>query len=309
MKKLILFFFCLMTVLSVSADNPSRYYEQFVQLLRQQDTVALRKLLPEWEKEEGKTGDLYAAWANYYTMTARESMLSLSSGKPKEGEMALMLADSLGADTVGYIGGITHYEPTRMIKAFATLNEGIQKYPDRLDLHFGKIHLLFEDERYDEVPEAIHATLLRSKVNGNRWLWTNDVVAGKEGQQENMYLDGLQDYFNRLFENEAHDSIMTVVVDDVLHFYPDNLKFLNDKGALLAIAGKWSEALKVFLRLHESDREDEIVINNIARCYLEVGNMDEAENYFRRLLKSKDEGNRQQAEEGLKEVERRRNQK
>lgn len=95
---------------------------------------------------------------------------------------------------------------------------------------------------------------------------------------------------------------MTMVVDDVLHFYPDHPKFLNDKGALLAIRGKWSEALKLFLRLHKLDKEDEIVISNIAHCYRELNKTDKAVAYYRQLLRSVDRGIRQEAESWLREL-------
>lgn len=66
-----------------------------------------------------------------------------------------------------------------------------------------------------------------------------------------------------------------VLVDDVLAHYPDNVYFLNNKGALLANNGKEKEALAVFMKIHKINPTDDIVTSNIAYINMQLGNKGE----------------------------------
>ena len=93
-----------------------------------------------------------------------------------------------------------------------------------------------------------------------------------------------------------------VLVDDVLAHYPDNVYFLNNKGALLANNGKEKEALAVFMKIHKINLTDDIVTSNIAYINMQLGNKGEARKYYKLLLKSEDEGIRADANAFLKEL-------
>lgn len=271
------------------------YYTKFVEILNKQDTAEVASYIKKWEKAKGKTADIYVAWFNYYLLKKNYDPISISTDVP-EGK-GFALRDSVGK-TVGYISesGMSTSENLNM--AIKTLGEGIKNFPDRIDMAFGLIHTLLSYSQYDLAMKEVHRVLERSLVNKNIWKWSSDTPAqGKE----DFLIECLHDYFTQLYEVQQ-DSLAMVLVDDVLAHYPDNVYFLNNKGALLANNGKEKEALAVFMKIHKINPTDDIVTSNIAYINMQLGNKGEARKYYKLLLNSEDEGIRADANAFLKEL-------
>ncbi len=288
---------CLLVV--YVAYGESKYYEKYEKLVDAKDTAALAKLIPEWEKAEGSTGDVYAAWFNYYVLCHMVDGVSLTKIQP-EGE-ALALQDSTG-NIAAYLGGHTIVFETGMKLGLAKINEGIAKYPDRLDLAFGKVHLLLDQYRYDEALKELHRVLDRSVVNKNQWKWTNDGIPYKPGDGQVWFRSCLQDYFTQLY-NQNLDSVALAFADDVIQHYPKSVYFLSNKAAIYSQTGKVKEALDIFVKVHELDPSDDIVTYNIAFLNEKIDKKKSIK-YYRQLLKSKDEGIKADATRALEELSR-----
>ena len=71
-KSILLCFTCLCCLM---AWGQSKDYAHFQALLKQKDTAALRKFIPQWEQRAGQSGDIYAAWCNLLLMEARHEVL------------------------------------------------------------------------------------------------------------------------------------------------------------------------------------------------------------------------------------------
>ena len=67
----------------------------------------------------------------------------------------------------------------------------------------------------------------------------------------------------------------------------------------MAEAGKQDEALRIFLKLHDLAPDDDIVVSNIAYLYKKKGDNKQAEAFYKKLLKSKNEELRTIAKEEL----------
>ena len=88
-------------------------------------------------------------------------------------------------------------------------------------------------------------------------------------------------------------------VGHVLKNYPKNIYFLNNKAALLSVKGEKQEALKVLLQLYQLAPDDDIVVANIATLSKETGNKKQAEEFYKKLLKSTNEDIRNEAKHEL----------
>lgn len=282
-----------------SAFGQSAYYEKYQNLAHSGDTVGLAKLIPEWEKAEGSTGDVYAAWFNYYLLTDMSDCLSLTVSKPNGESIAFQ--DSTGK-VAGYIGGQTTFGSRGMQLGLKKLDEGIAKYPDRVDLAFGKVHLLLNQYFFKDAVKELHRVLDRSLVNKNEWKWTHDESPANDGEGQLFLRSCMQDYFTQLYE-QRQDSLAMVFVDDVILHYPKSVYFLNNKAALYAQNGKTKEALDMFLKIHELDPSDDLVTLNIGLLYRGIDKK-KAKSYLEKLVKSSDERVRGAATGALEELSR-----
>lgn len=283
-------------LLGLGAWGQQSDYAKFQTLLTQKDTAALRKFIPKWEQSAGQSGDTYAAWCNLLLMEARKEILQLSADTTAH--EGLILMDSTG-NKAGSITDLVCYDAEKMQKLYQKFDEGLAKYPDRLDLWFGKVHVQLLDNHPNGAVETLQKAIDRSVVNHQKWLWTND--KSTPSAPEDFFFSTLQDYFRQLYDAKE-DTTNMAFVNHVLKNYPKNTYFLNDKAALLAVKGEKQEALKVLLQLHQLAPHDDIVIANIATLSKETGNKKQATEFYKKLLKSENESlsNDARRELGLK---------
>lgn len=290
-----LFFITFTFFYSIIAMGQSNYYATFKELLDKKDTASLRNFIPKWEKEQGVSGDTYAAWLNLLVLESMTTGLQVTADTmATEG---FLLSDSTG-NKVGAITGYTDYNSKKMAIAYRKIEEGIGKFPDRLDLWFGKTYVHLLQNEYDNAVKTLEKALDRSQLNHNKWLWTSDKSTPEEPNA--FFFNCLQDYFRQLYEAQE-DSFAMDLIEHTLKYYPDNIYFLNDKGALLAASNKQKEALDVFLKINKLNPSDEIVISNIAYIYKQLGNKKEAKAYYKQLLKSTDDELKELAKKELEE--------
>jgi len=270
------------------------YYAHFLELLDKEDTVALRTFIPEWEQKVGPSGDTYAAWCNLLLLEARKEVLQLSADTVVHD--GLLLTDSTG-NKAGSITDHVYYDAEKMGKLYQKFDEGLAKYPDRLDLWFGKAHV--QQLQNDDIAalETLKKVIDRSLVNHQQWLWTNDKPT--PSAPKDFFFDSLQGYFSYFYDAQS-DSVAQALVEYGLKYYPDNIYLLNDKAVLLTNAKKLDEALNIFLKLYNLAPNDEIVVWNIASLYAEKHDKKQAAIYYKKLLKSKDRRRRKFAKQELK---------
>lgn len=259
------------------------YYTEFASLVQKQDTAAMHHLLAEWERTGEASGDLYAAWANYYWAKAQESALQITTQKPNNGE-ALELQDSTG-QAKGYITGTTIYHDSYLQGLLNKLDEGIGKYPNRLDLAFGKVHILLQTGCGEEAVKEIGKVLERTGKNKKQWSWTQDQPTPKEGEE--FLWDCCQDYFSQIVDM-GNDSLSMQFAEMLLAYYPTHIPFRTDKASLIAQKGNYEEALSQFLAIHKDAPDDLIVSYNIAYLYEQQGRKAEAVRYYILLKDSND---------------------
>ena len=290
-RRVVLFAVCLC---SLMAWGQTDYYVHFQELLDKEDTVGLRTFIPEWEQKVGLSGDTYAAWYNLLVLEGTIADLQLIADTTAVA--GLLMRDSLG-NIVGTITGEPLYDSEKLGQAYQKIDEGIAKYPDRLDLWFGKAHV--QQLQNDDIAalETLKKVIDRSLVNHQQWLWTNDKPT--PSAPKDFFFDSLQGYFS-YFHDAQSDSVAQALVEYGLKYYPDNIYLLNDKAVLLTNAKKLDEALNIFLKLYNLAPNDEIVVWNIASLYAEKHDKKQAEIYYKKLLKSKDRRRRKFAKQELK---------
>lgn len=239
----------LMTVSIVWADER----EVFLDLLRKGKMNELYTHLNKWEKKKPGDPELYIAFFNYYAALARKAV-------PSAGRI----------QGPGFV-----YDEDNINKALEYINAGIEKAPDRLDMYFGKIHILGETGRIEEQSANIIYLLGKSKQINNRWKWSD----GKTPQDpEDFFLEGIQGYFNQWFEtgDQYAGSIIEKTAAEEIKHYPGSVFGYSNMANYFMRKNDMAECEKYLLLAEKAVPENFVVCFNLGYVYYLSGRKAEA---------------------------------
>jgi len=273
-------------------------YQQFKKLCEEDDTTKAKSFLAAWEKSNPDDPELYTSQFNYYFSNSRQELISLQQEAPK-GE-GFQIEDSTGK-VVGFIGPNTGYDPGKLEKAFQCINTGIEKFPDRLDMRFGKCYVLGKIGDYDNFTKEIIRTVAYSVINKNNWLWTENK---KQDDGERFMLSAIQDYLGQLYETQEDRLLdnMIQIGEATLQHYPKSVEILSTTSVAFLLKKEYDKALGYLKQAEELNPQDYIVLNNIAQGYKLKGDKVNAIKYYALTEKYGDEEAKQQARENIKEL-------
>lgn len=295
MQKLTGFLFLLL--ISVSGSGQTNY-EKFKTLLRTKDTAKTAAFLAEWERTDPGDPELYASATSFYFIFSREEMLSLDNS-PKNKE-SLVLKDSTG-NIAGYMNTIPGFNPDKLKKATHYANTGIEKFPDRLDIRFGKCYLLEQTGNYSGFTNEIIKTVEYSRVNGNKWLWSENK---KLEDAEAMMLESVHSYMKDLYNTEEDSLLvnMTAIGEAVLKLYPSAVEIISITSVALMLTNDYDKAIAYLKQAEKINPKDFIVLNNIAHAYKRKGDRENAIKYFKLTAKYGDQEAKEAAAKNIKEL-------
>ncbi|MBR4801562.1 MAG: hypothetical protein IK041_02000 [Bacteroidales bacterium] len=297
MKRAFLLAVAALFCITAFSQTRKELYDSLSQSFKDGDSVQTAKIIADWERLYPKDAELYSVYANLYYSKAMKEVMIISREKPEDEEY-MVGQDSLGNEI--YMYSIVDLEDDMVDKAVSKLEEGIAKFPDRLDFRFGLAHILLETERHQEMVDALGKIVERSRENGNKWTWTLDE---KWDGGEDGLMSSLQAYFNDL--NNVPDGMERAesYVNKVLQYYPKNIMFLNDKAIFAYERGDMDGALKELLNIHQIAPNDAVVINNIAYIYESKKDKANALKYYKLLEKIGDEYYTPLAKKAIAELE------
>jgi len=274
------------------------YYDQYQKLKTGNDTTRLKKLLADWEKSNPNDPEFYVAALNFYFSNARMEIVSLGSEPPKKESFAL--TDSNGKPA-GYLTSNVGYDREKLKTVINYANKAIQKFPDRLDIRFGKCHILGEIGDYNNQTTEIIKTVEYSKVNNNNWLW---MLNKKTDDPEEFMLSTVYEYMTQLY-NIEEDSLlenMKRIGDATIKLYPKKVEILSITAVAHLLTKSYDPALSYLLEAEKINPKDYIVLNNIAQAYKLKGDKENAIKYYELTEKYGDDQAKQQARKYIKEL-------
>lgn len=128
--------------------------ERFSDCFSKGDTAAARRVLRQWEASAERPAEFFVVGLNDCFRMARQS-LTVSGDSPGDGNgPTLETVDSTGLlpGTFSVRGGTLRYGARPA--GIAYVDRGIEAYPSRLDMRFGKIRALGEIGDYGRYDEA-----------------------------------------------------------------------------------------------------------------------------------------------------------
>ena len=273
-------------------------YEKFKKLSKDNDTTRIKSLLAEWEKSNPNDPELYTSGFNYYFSKSKQEIISID--KAKHGKESFQFTDSTGK-VAGYLSSDLGYNPDKLNKALDYGNKGIEKFPNRLDLRFGKCYVLGEIADYDNFTTEIIKTVEYSNTIKNNWLWTENK---KLDDAENFMLGAIQTYLRQLYDTEDDILLenMIRIGDVTLKYYPNNIEILSTTAVASTLTKNYDKALIYLKQAEKLNPKDFIVLNNIARSYNLKGDKENAIKYYELTEKYGDEQAKQQARKEIKQL-------
>jgi tetratricopeptide (TPR) repeat protein len=293
-KTTIILFLTIISNLTFGQSN----YDKFKKLFKENDTLKIKELLLNWEKTDPNDAELYTSAFNYYFSNSKQEILSLE--KEQSGKESLQLTDSTG-NVAGFMNSNLGYNPDKLDKAFLYIDKGIDKFPNRLDIRFGKCYVLGELAEYEKFTQEIINTVEYSKKINNKWLWTEN----KEKEDaENFMLGTVQAYLKQLYDTEDDNLLLNMIKigDITLNYYPNNIEILSTAAVANMLTKNYDKAIGYLKQAEKLNPKDFIVLNNIAQGYKLKGDKENAIKYYELTAKYGDEQAKQSSKNEIEKL-------
>lgn len=295
-KYLLLFVFLLFSFSTLVLAN--NYKDTYVELLSEGQYDELYQHLQEWEKLDPHNAEIYIAYFNYYYYISREENLTIDTRVPENDSLALISPET--GEEVAYLHGKDYYDEEKVDLALVYINEGLERYPDRLDMHFGKIFFSGQVSRYEIQVDALIDVLNISSQIDNKWLWEN----GEELDDGcNFMLENIQTYIFELFNMGNKDQCVVEISEKIIELYPNTVYPYNNIAAVYVYEGNYQKAIEYFKFAEERHPFDTIVISNIAYLYFLLDDKETSLAYYKKLKEYGDEQDKEFADEQIKTLE------
>ncbi len=163
--------------------------------------------------------------------------------------------------------------------AFMFINQGIKEFPERLDMRWGKAEAFRMMKDYQNLAQTVKEAIIYGYDHNHQWLWVENEPL-ENG--EDVMLNSLLDYLSNLYYTDNWDCINTICQEILIH-KPDYIPALNFL-AIQYIGNDNDKAILLLKKIYDLDSKDDVVISNIARCYVLNDNIPEAISWYKKIL-------------------------
>jgi len=277
MRALILIILSIIYIKSYTQEYQSKFEDAFQTC----DTLKQKEILHEWEQENPKDAELYTSFFNYYFTKSRREVLELTTEEIQGEGWALI--DSSG-NTAGYMGSKIIYDEIIMQKGLSKIDQGIDLYPNRLDMRFGKIYALGQINNWEYFTKEIIKTIQFSAKNDNKWTWTNN--KSRKGGYKDFLLD-IQNYQLQLY-NTGDDSLllnMRQIANEILKIYPNHIESFTNLSTTYLLLNEFDKAIENLFKALGINPKDIVVLSNLAHAYKLNGEKNKSIQYYNEIIK------------------------
>ena len=309
-KRTMLILALLSAVMPLLPAMGQEVYDKFYDAIHEGDTVAMKEYMGQIRALNEQTAERYVAEYNYYYNKSKLFSGVFTSAEPPakdelvQGEV-YSFVDSTGA-LAGYMYFVERYDFQLVDSALDVISRGIARYPDRLDMRYGKIHFLQQLCRWDDFSNEILAALKHSSEIHHQWIYPNSTSTGEE-----MITEAVFDYEKELF-NAAQNAENTDEVSHKIELlrsialqlyqqFPRYVENLNVVSITYQMVGEYSNALTWLLKAEKVSPKDGVILSNIADTYYFLGDKKNERKYLKKVVKYGNEEERERAKRFLEE--------
>ena len=274
--------------------------DEFTKLLNQKNSdEKIEKMLTQWESENPDDVDLYIAYYNYYVNKAKKNGLTdcYEISEDYYGEY-LALNDKDG-NFVCYELMYTFYDDELSAKAFEYFDKGIELYPNRLDLRFGKTYFCYLREEYDREYSVLEEAVEYGKIINNQWLWSNN-----EKCEDDFMKETIHEYVSYFFDDINPKKLEYVKKFSELFVknYLENPVAYNDLGLYYVYKSDFVNVKKYFEEAFKYDDTDLVVAYNLGYINYQLNDIEAEKKYFTFVADANDENYSKLANKMLEKI-------
>ncbi len=293
-----LVFVLVITIASVSfADNK----DTFDSLYKDGNLDEMKAHLDQWISKYPDDPEVYVGYFNYYLALGRDTVTGTYRYPPPDGRYMELTKDG-DDEVVGYMYDRITYEERNKNSAIDVIQNGIKKFPDRLDMRFGLIHTLQQIGEYENQSLVLKSALRYSLTNNNKWLWSRNQPT--PGTQE-FFLSVIQDYYSAWLRVSSPESLSALYETSKLQIelYPQNVFGYNIIAYYYSAIDNHAQAAHYLSLAYELEPNDYIIINNLAMAEMASANYERALRLFLRLRDFPDSIDQAYVEDRISAVE------
>jgi tetratricopeptide (TPR) repeat protein len=262
-EKIMLIAVLVLTAVSVFPDDR----EIYIQLLQKGELVKLHQHLQAWKQKEPDNPEVYIGFFNYY------------------------VAESQG---IGLVGANrrrsiqTTYDNDKIDLAIASIDEGIAKAPQRLDMYFGKLRVLGMTGRFDRQSAGIIFLLNHTKNRNIQWKWSRNEDIDNP---ESFLLDGIQGYVNQWMQTNLNgiDEIIEKVSLEEIRLYPNSVLGYSNMATISRKKDNIEDCEKYLLIARDVAPDDYIICVNLGYLYRSTGRKEKAREIWQKAFSLADD--------------------
>lgn len=277
----------LFVLAGMSVTRAQSYNDAFFEAFNSNDLETQRRVLVEWQEAAPNDVDLYIARYNFY---ANQTFGSIGYVEGTDDETDVPVSSD------NYVSAFRFHSKAQADSALSVISEAISKFPNRLDLRFGKIYFLGQLANWDAFADEIIATLNHSEQIDHLWTYPN-----MDGGMVELLSESVLDYQNEMlsasdfFKPNPVDTAMFLrmrrVAKRMVQLFPSDLYSVNILATTYTIFQEYDTAMKYLLRAEKIDPNDPIVLKNIVDVYNMMGKKKLAKPYQARLDKLQEQMN------------------
>ena len=143
--------------------------------------------------------------------------------------------------------------------AFDAINQGIDAFPQRLDLRFGKIYMCQMIADYKCMKDEILRVVDFAGNSGQAWMWLQ-----YEPNDTAFMLSVILNYLKILWD-AGKDGEIKEIADEILNYFPDHVESLNMAAVSYLVQGDWENAEPYLQNARKLAPEDQIVQKNLQK--------------------------------------------
>jgi len=246
---------------SIATAMDVAIFQGMIEKIDKKDFIAVEEFLEKNRTEYLRDPEYYVILLNYSFAKGNKNDLVVARGEPQEGD--LEIRDKESGEVVGFIGNRLNQNVELIVNSITETQKAQTYFNNRLDIHFGIVHIASQIKRWDIVGSQLVKILKISKVNNNEWKWGS--INSMDGEAKKYMLENVQARVSDLFHvgGEDTDSALEAVSKTMTIEYPDVIYGYSNLGVLYLANKKYDLAEKYLNQAIAIDPKDEIVIGNL----------------------------------------------
>lgn len=278
-----------------SEDQPEvaaalqRVRDKVDEVSRNRSETDVLKEIAAWKQREPRSPEPYIIAANYYLRKTRQptgvNIYSTESETPPQtsGDQFSIIDPKTGKEvgvlTEGPTGSKPDAQTIRKYRSAAAdeLERALKLTPDRLDIMLGRALILNDAHAWKPLHQQMEMALKRASHDPQNLLWLENRPTPRPAADE--VLDSLHSKIVDAFDERsaAGDRRAEELAALGLKYFPNAVKLLSDFATTQAFAKNWRVAAQYYERAAALAPEDSIVLGNLARAYMNLGDQKRAQ--------------------------------